>query len=364
MKISSITLIILLLIVNMGCEKSESQKNKLEISESYLNSIDSLIFNKSVNSDSLIDYKSFVDLTPLLAPAFIEKYGKDALPHIEYVKLIFSPKGKFLAIVTEDPQQVWILDIINKRVQLAVDKWIPKKTDLSIASVFWLSDDTLVISGKRHKNRGSRYIKYHSTINGYKSEELTYNPFKVPNELINYMAPINHVSPTNKFEVMFPNKQTIMLRNFKTNKTMKFIDKSEYWWINSIPITWSALEKYFFFSWNHGHGEITLYAAITEPKFKVTKLAVGSWELEGFAVSPILQEIAYPDGRNSIFIYDLENDKIKKRIITGGYPSVIGWSVQNLLVFNAINYSRPLENWETKNDFAPWSTKRLYLIKL
>ncbi len=117
MKILFIILSILFLFFNLGCEKSESPKTKIDLPKAYVNSLDSLIFNNTINNDTLIESRSFVDLSPLLVPSFIEEYGKDALPHIEYSKLIFSPTGKFLAIVTESPQQygLWILLIKGGR---------------------------------------------------------------------------------------------------------------------------------------------------------------------------------------------------------------------------------------------------------
>lgn len=339
----------------LSCEKNTPIKTN--------NKKDPVITIKSINpNDSLINCESFTDLTPIIAPAFIEMYGEAKFPNIDYEQLIFSPKGTHLAIVISqicsgDPEQIWIIDIKNSRIQLAVEKVIKDKLGFKIADVSWQTDDTLVIKGFQifwHNQGNNRYVIFHSTINGFTYEKLSKNELN---------DSISHVSPTGKFEVTFPNTKSIKLKNMVTNKIQLFNDRSEYWWDKYIKVSWSPEDKYFFFGWNHGHGSITLYEGITEPKFKVIKLANGSWELGGFALSPISQDIAYPDD-HSIFIYNLDNRKVWKRIRTGGYPDVIGWSVQNQIAFNAINCKRPMEPWETKNDFAPWGTKRLYLIQL
>lgn len=349
MRYFTIILFISLIVFYSGCEKNTPIKN--------IDKRDSVVTIKSINpNDSLINCESFTDLTPLIAPAFIKTYGEAQLPNIDYYRLIFSPKGTYLAIFISG--QVWIVDIKNNRVQLAVEKTIKNKLSFDIYYSYWLTDDTLIVKGSQifwENQRNNGFVIFHSTIDGYTYKKLSKDELN---------DSISHISPTGKFEVTFPNDETIKLKNIATNKTQFFIDRSEYWYWKDVEVSWTPNDKYFFFCWNHGHGSITLYEGITEPKFKVIKLAEGSWELGGFAVSPISQDIAYAD-YHSIFIYNLDNHKVKKRIITGGFPKVIAWSVQNQIAFTAINCNKPMEAWETKNDsVGSQVTKRLYVIQL
>jgi len=348
MRYFTIILFISLMVFYSSCEKNTPIKT--------INKRDSVITIKSINpNDSLINCELFTDLTPLIAPAFIKTYGEAQLLNINYERLIFSPKGTYLAIVI--PGQVWIVDIKNNRIQLAVQKIIKNKLSFNIQSIYWLTDDTLIVKGSQifwenQRNNGS--VIFHSTIDGYTYRKLSKNELN---------DSISHVSPTGKFEVTFPNEETIKLKNIVTNKTQLFIDRSENWWWKDAEVSWSPNDKYFFFCWDHGSGSITLYEGVTEAKFKVIKLVSGSWELGGFSVSPISQDIAYAD-YHSVFIYNLDNHKVRKRIITGGFPKVIAWSVQNQIAFSAINCNKPAEPWETRNDIVSQRPKRLYVIQL
>ena len=329
----------------MGCQKNNSPKTNIDL-EDPLISIDT-----TSSSDSLIACESLLDITYLLEPFLLENYGEKKPLEIGYRELIFSTSGRFLAIYLNrlGSDQVWILDINKRHIQSALERDINK---LLITSVYWSINDTLTIIARSE----NKHINFHSTIQGYKYEyvhESSASEF------------LNQVSPTGRYEIneiTLSKRKAIELNDLENNRKTVLTDTPLKWWDISNSLSWSPLDKYFFFIWNHGHGELSLYAGITEPKFKLVELSKG-WYVQDFAVSPMSQEIAYPD-RYCIIIYNVEKNNVSRKIQTGAYPGVMAWSNQNYLAFTANYCQKTLDTLKKKNRFLPLGNRRLYLVKL
>jgi hypothetical protein len=334
---------ICLLIFILGCEKRYLPKSEIK-------NYDSLIsIDTPSNNDTLITCESFIDITDLLESHLLENYEEKSPLKIGYRSLAFSPDGNLLAIFLHKigSDQVWILDIKKIQIQSAVDKNIK---NLFITSVYWMTEDTLIINAESD----NKYIRFHSTIGGFIYEYITRDSI---------WESLNLVSPTGKYEVTFPDRQTIKLINLKNNKTKFWTDTSMNLWDQDVVVLWSPLDEFFFINMNHGHGELSLYAGFTEPKFKIIELTKGTWA-DNFAVSPISHDVAFVDNSHFIKIYNLDSLKVIKKIQTGVFPGILAWSVHNHLAFTANYCQENLDSLRKENGYLPLGNRRLYLVKL
>lgn len=331
------------LLSNSGCEKRSLPKSDIK-------NYDSLISTDTTsNNDTLITCESFIDITNLLESPLLENYEEKKPLRIGYRSLTFSPDGNLLAICLNriGSDQVWILDIKNIHIELAVER---KFRNLLVKSVSWITNDTLIINAEFDYKQ----IRFHSMIGGYFFEYIPRNSTR---------DSLSNVSPIGKYELTFPDRQTIKLKNLKNNKTKFWTDTSVNLWGQDVVVTWSPLDEFFFISLNHGHGELSLYAGFTEQKFKIIELTKGTWA-DNFAISPISHDVAFVDNSHFIKIYNLDSLKVSKKIQTGVFPGILAWSVHNNLAFTANYCQETLDSLRKENGYLPLGNRRLYLVKL
>jgi hypothetical protein len=278
------------------------------------------ILSKDNPIDTLVQYKSLTDLTGLLTSSFIRDYGEKKAEEIGFDDIVFSPTSRFIAVTIRnirsgDPEQAWIIDLKDSCVQRATDLLKDDGGIHVIYSIFWLSNDTLLV----YADNGH---VFQSTISGYRYERT--KEYTFPRNK-------NYLSSSKKYELTFPKPGVSNLKILSNNMTMSYTDKKA-GWQKIERITWSPLDKYFVFQFGMGSGGCSLFLGAISPKFKIIKLADDVCYKE-YAVSNNSQETVYPQGQ-SIIIQSLDNLKIIKSIHIDGWPHRFALSSLNEVAFS------------------------------
>ena len=112
------------------------------------------VYSKTTVTDSITDCSTFEDLTKYLHQPFIDTYGEDKRPYINFDYFVFSPTGQYVACILSgiesgDSEQVWLIDLNTKKVRLVTEPLIPNKIGLNVKKPVWFSNDTLAMNYHR-----------------------------------------------------------------------------------------------------------------------------------------------------------------------------------------------------------------------
>jgi hypothetical protein len=280
-----------------------------------------------VNVSSINDYEN-EDLTTWLIPSFLDAYGESIVRHFTFNRSVFSPDGRYLALVIDaihSADQVWRIDLETKKVIPVTELLSTEDPSLTIEDISWKSDTLLRIRMNRsEKHNNKRLLLWASLTN---TTQETYPP-SLDNEIV---GPYKHDS--NLFDIDFQAQGKATLTNLSTGKKNVTVNKElNYKYVNQID--WTFDEKNFVFIYNFGHGALSLYLAVTSPNFKIFKIDDGYWGLEEYAISPISSQVAYAANRdNSINVYDIKSHKVINKLMIGRPIGDISWSIKNQLSF-------------------------------
>lgn len=304
--------------------------------------------------------KNSRNVETLLYRSFIDTYGKKIASEIDYEQLLFSPDGKFLAVSISqvtcgDPEQIWVVDLKNDRVRLATELVVDGKVGIRILSDHWISSDTLSIEIERidwldQNNNVS--LKVRATIDTSiisplgKQRDSGYPSYY---EL--------STSPTGRFRIISGPDSTVVLDVAHQTIIRR---------LNTLPwmdIQWSADEHHFLFVKNHGHGFLSLGIGTTVQKVQLSRIADGSWELEGACFSPTGTAVAYPGARD-VIIYGISEKKAVEVIDTGSYPNLVAWGAGDEIAVSCGSCKQDQDTTRILNHGGLSSPHGLYLIDL
>jgi len=296
----------------------------------------------------------------LLNPCFNSTYGEKVAKEIQYEQLLFSPDGQFLAVTISqvtcgDPEQIWIVDLKKKRARLATERVVDRKVGIDILSVRWIESDTLSADIERVDwlDQGNNVsLNVRATIDtslvvplrGRQSSSYPYY----------YVL---STSPTGHFRIISAPDTTVLL-DVVHNKVIRKLRTFQW-----SEIQWSPDERCFTFIKNQGHGSLSLDVGNVTGALRLSRIADGSWELEGSCLSPSGTAVAFPES-NDVSIYDISENKVVKVIDTGSYPNLVAWGMDDQIVVSCRPCKQDEDTTRTSNGGALHSPRGLYLIGL
>ena len=297
-------------------------------------------FSKSPEADTVIHNHKYKDLTIYLEKEFIRMYGVDRARDIRYEDLLFSPDGQFLAInisdiITGDPEQVWIMDLITKQCRLV--------TELAT------NDNHVRVGYLKWDSSGILRICVNDEVLLASIDKTIEIKDQCPE---NYTQSRNNNKPTSKYYKIDWSTKALHVINIQTGKKhyMKGIYASQV-----LPaLQWTYDDKHFvsLMDWERGYSALLI--GYTSPLFRVKDPISSSGRLE-YDISSYSPEIVYTLEYDSCFaIYDYLKQKIVHKYQTGSYSEIISWSSNKLIAFVSREIGGKKHNLYT----------RLYLVEL
>jgi hypothetical protein len=310
----------------------------------------------SIPPDTISSNEKFVDLSYYLEKPFSWMYGEKKAKFIGFEKLLFSPDGKFLAfsisqITSGNGEQIWIMDLINKRCRLVTEPVIEKKIGIHIDDFKWISNTLLKVHLQRINwpNQGlNRRVVLIADLDHV--NEVS------ENSTVNYVEEYFKNNKSEFFELSFnKNYSKVFLKNLQTGKISSILRSGFYLDDSPFSYHWVPDGKHFVFVNEPEHRVFELFLGVTHPRFKIISLAVGSWELFDYAMSPYSSEIAYPTFLgHEIIVYNTDKLMVGKIIKTGKSPEKLAWSSDKRIAY----VSTVRELIELKR----YDCQRLYLV--
>lgn len=306
--------------------------------------------------DTISNKEKYVDLSYYLEKPFAWMYGEQKVKSIGFEKLLFSPDGKFLAfslsqITSGDAEQVWIMEISSKRCKLVTEPVLKKKRGIHVYDFKWISNTRLKVRLQKINWQDQSQNKHLILLSDME------NVIELANyTLINYELEYYQNNRSEFFELSFnKNSSKVFLKNLQTGKVSSILRSGFYLDESPFSYYWSPNGKYFVFVDESQHRVFELYLGVTEPRFKIISLSVGSWELFDYAMSPYSSEIAYPTFLgHEIIIYNIDTLAIDRVIKTGKSPEKLAWSTDKKIAY--VSTVRELI------DLKKYDLQRLYLV--
>lgn len=296
----------------------------------------SLCGHFSARSGENSRHEFLYDVMDILAGPFIQEYGEETAKQIQYEKLLFSPKGRFLAVAISQithgsPQQVWIMDIKTKSCFPVFDDSFVDRVHFDVnKDIYWTSEEFIVVNYS--PPRGALTIRasnHEMTATQPRPESLS------PSGEYQYADSV--ISPSGKYEIDFkaPATQFILLRS---NRRVLKTFSDQYWW----NIRWMN-DSIFLFITRIPHGDLLLFKGMVDPKVETKELAEAGWELNDYAISPFEPKVAFAKGR-TILIYDLRTDTVVDTLpVVPAFRQQITWDTRNRLLFTSQSCDEKVE---------------------
>jgi hypothetical protein len=300
----------------------------------------------------------FESLAILLKHPFIDAYGEEKAKEIRCYDLSFSPDGRLLAvsiggITTNGPEQVWIIDLKNKKVRPATENTGNGSASRNIMHTEWISSDTISIqiyrNGALHCVRATKDYSIDFPLPTANNSEFPY-----------YYSVSS--SPSGHFRIISTGDTTSVV-DVLHNTIIQRI-KSYRW----DDIKWSPDERFFMFIKDHGSGDLSLYVGTPTQRLKISEVKRGNWELEGACFSPTRKAIAYPIMSDvpayGVAIYSIDKKRVVKVITTGPVPLLVAWGIDDKIAVYCKSCTQPSQGSPKSNEITSWNSWNLYLLKL
>jgi Tol biopolymer transport system component len=289
----------------------------------------------SIPPDTISSNEKFVDLSYYLEKPFTWMYGEKKAKFIGFEKLLFSPDGKYLAfsisqITCGNAEQLWIMDLANKRCRLVTEPVIEKKIGIHIDDFKWISNTLLKVHLQRinwpnqNMNRRVVLVADMDRVNEIRD-----------NSIVNYVAEYFKNNRSAFFDLSFSKDYSkIFLKNLQTGKKSSVLRSGFYLDDSPFSYDWTPDGKHFVFTNEPQHRVFELFLGVTQPRFKIISLAVGSWELFDYAMSPYSSEIAFPTfWGHEIILYNTDKLIVDRIIKTGKSPERLAWSTDKKIAY-------------------------------
>lgn len=270
--------------------------------------------------------------------AFVATYGAKLASQVGYEALSFSPDGRLLAITisqvaTGGAEQVWLFDMVSKRMRLATELVDKSNVGLRIVEVRWDSTGGALIDCERidWKDQGNnRRQVVRATMDTSTVQIVPWPDENWPTDKNGHLW-ASYPSPSGRYVIeTFTFPQRTEMRDTRTGKVV--LRRPGAFWEH---ITWDG-DAYFAFTSPAGRYETQLFGGATSPVAGTFAIAKGFRGLNGFAMAPDRPRIAFVTEQDISF-YDLAtrqalSDTLYVGLYAGGH---MAWSSDHRIAYTA-----------------------------